>query len=144
MNQRPGSYPVSVKGVVARHGLVLLLYNERDEWELPGGRLELDETPAQCVTREIAEETGWTVETGPILDSWVYHIDQVGSNVFIVTYGCRLASGQDGTEPILSSEHRQFGLFSQAQVADLAMPQGYKNSIATWLGILSRPDQTIP
>jgi ADP-ribose pyrophosphatase YjhB (NUDIX family) len=78
---------VSVKGVVVRGGQILLLRNERQEWELPGGRLELGETPPRCVAREIAEETGWVVETGPILDSWMYHIDQVERNVFIGTSG---------------------------------------------------------
>jgi len=56
--------------VVVRDGRVLLLHNERNEWELPGGRLEIDETPMQCVTRETTEETGRRVATGPILDSW--------------------------------------------------------------------------
>jgi 8-oxo-dGTP pyrophosphatase MutT (NUDIX family) len=74
---RPASYQVPVKGVVVRGGRVLLLCNERQEWELPGGRLEPGETPPQCVAREIAEETGWVVDTGPILDSWMYFIDQV-------------------------------------------------------------------
>jgi len=49
------SYPISVKGVVVRAGKVLLLKNERDEWELPGGRLEAGETPEQCVARDIAQ-----------------------------------------------------------------------------------------
>jgi ADP-ribose pyrophosphatase YjhB (NUDIX family) len=52
--QGPGCYPVSVKGVVVRSGRVLLLKNERDEWELAGGRLGAGETPEQCVAREIA------------------------------------------------------------------------------------------
>jgi ADP-ribose pyrophosphatase YjhB (NUDIX family) len=52
------TYPVSVKGVVAHDGRVLLLKNDRSEWELPGGRLELGETPEECVAREIEEETG--------------------------------------------------------------------------------------
>ena len=46
MNGQQGTpgYPISVKGVVVRAGRVLLLKNERDEWELPGGRLEAGET----------------------------------------------------------------------------------------------------
>jgi ADP-ribose pyrophosphatase YjhB (NUDIX family) len=32
--------PVSVKGVVLDEEKVILLENERGEWELPGGRLE--------------------------------------------------------------------------------------------------------
>jgi 8-oxo-dGTP pyrophosphatase MutT (NUDIX family) len=130
--QQLGCYPVSVKGVVVRAGRVLLLHNERQEWELPGGRLELGETPPQCVAREITEETGWVVDTGPILDSWMYYIDQVGRNVFIVTYGCYLADGQDDVDPVLSHEHQRVGLFTEAEVADLVMPAGYKSSIATW------------
>jgi hypothetical protein len=31
------AFPVSVKGVAVQGGKVLLLRNERDEWELPGG-----------------------------------------------------------------------------------------------------------
>jgi len=54
----PVCYPVSVKGVIVRAGRVLLLRNERNEWELPGGRLEAGETPAQCVVREIGEAGG--------------------------------------------------------------------------------------
>jgi 8-oxo-dGTP pyrophosphatase MutT (NUDIX family) len=48
------TFPVSIKGVVVQAGRVLLLHNERDEWELPGGKLELGEGPAACVVREIA------------------------------------------------------------------------------------------
>ena len=132
---RPG-YQISVKGVVVRDDQVLLLRNERQEWELPGGRLELGETPPQCVAREITEETGWVVTTGPILDSWMYYIDQVERNVFIVTYGCNLVDGQDDVEPVLSHEHKQIGLFTEDDAVNLVMPQGYKTSIATWFAAL--------
>ena len=39
------AFPVSVKGVAVQSGRVLLLENERNEWELPGGKLELREEP---------------------------------------------------------------------------------------------------
>ena len=67
------AFPVSVKGVPVRDGRVLLLKNEREEWELPGGKLELGEEPEVCVAREITEETGLVVTAGPILDAWQYH-----------------------------------------------------------------------
>jgi 8-oxo-dGTP pyrophosphatase MutT (NUDIX family) len=137
-HRRPPNYPVSVKGVVVQGGRVLLLHNERDEWELPGGRLEAGETPERCVAREILEETGWTVTTGPILDSWLYHIEPVDRRVFIVTYGCALTPGQASTAPVVSDEHRQVGLFRSDEVDGLRMPAGYKRSITAWYDLLDR------
>jgi 8-oxo-dGTP pyrophosphatase MutT (NUDIX family) len=49
MGYRPQLYPVSGNGVVLGAGRVLLLRNERDEWEWPGGKLDLGEDPADCV-----------------------------------------------------------------------------------------------
>jgi ADP-ribose pyrophosphatase YjhB (NUDIX family) len=56
---KPHEFPVSIKGVAVQHGRVLLLENERAEWELPGGKLELGEDPALCVVRQIQEEAQW-------------------------------------------------------------------------------------
>jgi ADP-ribose pyrophosphatase YjhB (NUDIX family) len=125
----PRTFPVSIKGVVVRDGKVLLLKNERNEWELPGGRIELNETPEECVAREITEETQWKVTTGPILDTWMYYIDVAEKHVFIVTYGCH-ANGD--ADPVLSHEHKEIGLFAEHEVPTLTMPEGYKHSIAAW------------
>jgi 8-oxo-dGTP pyrophosphatase MutT (NUDIX family) len=38
-------FPVSIKGVLMDGDRVVLLENERREWELPGGRLEPGEAP---------------------------------------------------------------------------------------------------
>ncbi len=122
-------FPVSVKGVVVRDGRVLLLKNEREEWELPGGKLELGESPEACVAREITEEIGLPVITGPVLDAWQYHISE-GRDVVIITYGCHLTG--DGP-PVLSNEHKEIGLFTPAEVPRLNMPDGYKRSVASWL-----------
>jgi ADP-ribose pyrophosphatase YjhB (NUDIX family) len=125
----PHTFGISIKGVVVRDEKVLLLKNDRDEWELPGGRIELDETPEECVAREITEETQWKVTTGPILDTWMYYIDKADKHVFIATYGCY----PDGhSEPVHSQEHKEIGLFAEHEVPTLNMPEGYKRSIATW------------
>ena len=51
-------FPVSIKGVLFERRQVVLLENERREWELPGGRLEPGEDPTTCLSREVAEESG--------------------------------------------------------------------------------------
>lgn len=87
----------------------------------------------ECVAREIHEETQWRVMTGPILDTWMYYIDVAEKHVFIATYGCHPIGD---TQPVLSHEHKEVGLFSANEVTSLSMPDGYKRSIATWYGLL--------
>jgi 8-oxo-dGTP pyrophosphatase MutT (NUDIX family) len=133
-------FPVSVKGVVVRDSRVLLLKNEREEWELPGGKLELGEDPESCVVREIGEETGLPARIGPILDAWPYHIRE-GRDVLIVTYGCYVTSAND---VVLSNEHKEIGFFALAEVAGLKMPDGYKRSVAEWFARLAAKDVSSP
>jgi 8-oxo-dGDP phosphatase len=55
--------------VVTRDGKVLLMWRHRHitdtwGWEIPSGRIEEGETPAQAAAREAEEETGW--RPGPL------------------------------------------------------------------------------
>ena len=95
------AFPVSVKGVLLRDGRVLLLKNEREEWELPGGRLESGEDPVSCLVREVREELAIAVSVHDILDCWRYEVG--GGEVVIVTYGCRPL---DEANPAISAEHQ--------------------------------------
>ena len=121
-------FPVSVKGVVIRDGKVVLVRNERDEWELPGGKLELSESPRECLAREISEELQLAVEPESIIDSWIYTIAS-GVHVLVITYGCSEVSH---AEAVLSDEHRELRWFALAEVEGLRMPDGYKKSIRSW------------
>ena len=129
-------FPVSVKGVLCRDGKMLLLKNERDEWELPGGKLEPDETPEVCVIREIEEELGLVATVGPLLDAWVYHIFE-GVDVLILTYGCYPAPFSQVRH---GPEHSAVGLFLPEKISLLRMPEGYKKSIQTWVNYLKRTE----
>ncbi|GHE39861.1 NUDIX hydrolase [Streptosporangium violaceochromogenes] len=132
MTYRAHAFPVSIKGVIVRDGRVLLLRNERDEWELPGGKLEPGEDPPDRLAQEILEEVGWEAAVGPILDSWQYHIRE-GADVLIVTYGATVTTDKP---PVASHEHKQVGLFKEDEVPELNMPSGYKRSIANWFARL--------
>jgi len=121
-------FPVSVKGVVIRDGSVVLLRNERDEWELPGGKLELSESPEECLVREMEEELQLRIVPEAILDSWVYTIVP-GVSVLVVAYGCVESSNN---EAVLSDEHKELRWFPLGEVDSLRMPEGYKASIRSW------------
>ena len=121
-------FPVSVKGIVIRDGAVVLVKNRRGEWELPGGKLELSETPEQCVAREIEEELQLTVLPEAILDAWIYTIAP-GTHVLVVTYGC---SETDERHPVISDEHVQLRWVPLSELDTLPMPEGYRRSIRSW------------
>jgi 8-oxo-dGTP pyrophosphatase MutT (NUDIX family) len=125
----PSQFPVSVKGVIVRDGRVLLLRNDRGSWELPGGRIQPGETTQECLAREVAEETSWDVEVGPILDAWLFHIVEVDRHIFVVTYGCL---APERGEPTLSPEHLELGFFVDSELDDLRLPEGYRRSVARW------------
>jgi 8-oxo-dGTP pyrophosphatase MutT (NUDIX family) len=121
-------FPVSIKGVLfPQPGRCILAMNDREEWELPGGRIEIGESPEACLAREFLEELSLRVTVGPLLDSHLFEVIP-GRHVFIVTYGCRL----DGPfAPVISDEHTRCEVFAlDALPANL--PAGYRRSIEAW------------
>lgn len=60
-----GSYKTTryaCRGIVIQDGKILLSYETKiDQWMIPGGGKEEDESVTDCVIRELAEETGYVV-----------------------------------------------------------------------------------
>ncbi|MEM7094882.1 MAG: NUDIX domain-containing protein [Actinomycetota bacterium] len=127
-------WPISVKGVLAWGGEVVVLRNERDEWELPGGRLEPDDaSPAHAVKREFREELDVEIEVGDLLDTWIY--DVAGKRVVILTFRC---SAPKPDVLLHSDEHSAVRTMSLAELERSAragaIPSGYVRSVRLALG----------
>ncbi|RPK51058.1 CTP pyrophosphohydrolase [Streptomyces sp. ADI92-24] len=88
-------HSVSVAGVVVREDGRLLSIRRADNgtWELPGGVLELDETPEAGVVREVLEETGIHVEVDEL--TGVYKNTTRG--IVALVFRCKPSGGTERT-----------------------------------------------
>ena len=95
---------VGVGAVVVNQGRVLLVRRghepSKGKWSLPGGMLELGESLAQGVAREVQEETGLIVEAVELVEliDRVHREsgpsgDRVRYHYVIADYLCRVAGG---------------------------------------------------
>ncbi|MFJ3694918.1 NUDIX hydrolase [Streptomyces sp. NPDC090052] len=88
-------HSVSVAGVVAREDGRLLAIRRADNgtWELPGGVLELNESPEAGVAREVLEETGIHVEVDEL--TGVYKNTTRG--IVALVFRCKPSGGHERT-----------------------------------------------
>lgn len=130
---QPYLIPVSVKCILFEDGKVWLRKNERDEWELPGGKLDEGEQPEETAAREALEELGVKARIDTLVGATLYHIKRSQDErrgVFVVAYTCRILARVGDVEHDGEAGRAEFALFSPAEVPDLPMPDFYKRWIA--------------
>jgi len=77
--------------------------NKRDEWELPGGKMEVGEQSSDTVVREMAEELGMEVRAGQPVGAHVYvvanSIDE-SRGVLVLSIRCDVLSATGRFETV--------------------------------------------
>jgi ADP-ribose pyrophosphatase YjhB (NUDIX family) len=112
---------VGVGGVVFIGGRVLLIKRRFEplagRWSLPGGAVEIGETLAEGLIREMKEETGLDVDVGPVVDVFdrITRDDDGRTRFHYVLVDC-LCTVRAGT-PVAGSDVAEVAL---ADVGDLA------------------------
>jgi len=88
---------VAHKAAIEKDGKVLLAKGDGDEfWDIPGGRINSGEKPAQALKREIKEELGVDIEVGkPFFADLIISTKTKEERYFI----CFYAKVADGQEP---------------------------------------------
>jgi 8-oxo-dGTP pyrophosphatase MutT (NUDIX family) len=121
-------WPVSVKGVVWVGDRVVLAHNARQQWELPGGRLDRNESMTDGLAREIREETALDAAIGPLVGAYVF--DAIPrKRVVMLAFGCAASAEQ---APKASAEHSEVTLFGPDELDALVVPDRYRDAIAHW------------
>jgi 8-oxo-dGTP diphosphatase len=94
-------HSVSVAGIVVRADGRVLIIQRRDtaRWEPPGGVLEHDETFEDGVRREVAEETGVTVEVERLTGAY----KNLTRGVVALVFRCHPTAGKP--TPTTESQH---------------------------------------
>lgn len=126
------SIPISVKGIVFEDGAVWLRKNEREEWELPGGKIDAGEQPEQTVARELKEELGFTVSVLKIVQVYIYTIRKSPNEVrevLVLSYLCIIKSKTGIFELEGEAGKSEFKKFPLLEIPGLSMPQFYKDAI---------------
>lgn len=100
---------VIVRDVAGRGQQVLLIRRGQEplkgEWSLPGGAVELGETLEEAVCREVLEETGLTVETVGVVQSF----DRISRDAegrvryhyVLIDFLCHVCNGCEAPETIV-------------------------------------------
>jgi 8-oxo-dGTP diphosphatase len=129
MSKTSCAMPVSIKAVIVVDGRVLLLANDRGEWELPGGRPDLGESETAALIREIREELGLAAAIGARLGDEPFEV-LPGRRVRIVSYGCEI---EPAAAIRLSAEHHELLWAPLGALADLPIPPVYRRAVDLWI-----------
>lgn len=124
--------PISVKGIVFERDGVWLRKNERDEWELPGGKLDKGEQPEEAVLRELKEELGINVQVVDIVQAYLYSTEVIAGNIWdalVVTYLCKLIEKVGDFEIKGEAGTAVFKKFPINKIEVIKIPPFYKETI---------------
>ena len=96
------------KIIIAKRGPNDRLANK---WEFPGGKVEINETPEQCLKREMKEEFDIDVSVGEYLGSSIFHYDHI--SIELMAYRTYWENGE-----IDLKDHDEFKWISLEQLAE--------------------------
>lgn len=88
---------IAQKAIIAKDGKVLVLLDplmDKIIWEIPGGRLNINENPQVGLQREIFEELGVTINVGEVVHMEQFIQGSEGKRAFVIVYVATLQDEQ--------------------------------------------------
>jgi 8-oxo-dGTP diphosphatase len=74
--------------ILVKNGRIIIAQRNSSDhlsgkWEFPGGKIETDETPQECLKRELKEEFQIDVSVGDFLGSNIYHYEHISIELLV-------------------------------------------------------------
>lgn len=117
-------FPVSIKAIIIDDNKILCLKNERNEWDLPGGKINFGEDVVECLKREVKEEVNLDIQNLKIIKPLNIKVNDV--QVVVIIYSANIYCD---SSVIVSYEHSDYNYFSKHQIKKLNMHQEFKKII---------------
>jgi 8-oxo-dGTP diphosphatase len=120
MAERP---EVCVGAIAVDEDRLLLIQRRRPpakgRWSIPGGRVEVGETLAEAVARELREETGLE----GVCDELVGWVERIGTGHHYVILDFRVTI-LSSNQPVAGDDARQAAWFPLPEVAEVPLVEG--------------------
>ena len=117
-------FPVSVKSLIFDDKRFLLIKNERDEWDIPGGKIENNHNVIETLVREVKEELNITIDNYNVLLAKKYLFRK--QEIIVIVYNSKIT---DEDPIILSFENIDYKFFSYDELNQLKLTPWAKDSI---------------
>jgi ADP-ribose pyrophosphatase YjhB (NUDIX family) len=112
---------VDVRGAAFRDGRILLVREREDgRWSLPGGWADIGQSPAECVEREILEESGFkakAVKLIAVLDRDRHGHPPIPFHAYKLFFLCELTGGSAAAR----EETTEVGFFGPDEIPALSL-----------------------
>jgi ADP-ribose pyrophosphatase YjhB (NUDIX family) len=131
---------VDVRGAVFQDGKVLLVRERSDGlWTLPGGWVDLDDSPSQAVEREIVEESGYrarAVKLAAVWDRNMHGHPPHAFHIYKLNFICTLVDGA----PTPSIETDAVDWFAEDALPPLSLTRVVPSQVLRLFEHARRPD----
>lgn len=123
---------VDVRGVVFQQDKILLVKEREDGcWTLPGGWVDVGESPSDAVVREVYEESGYLTKAVKLLALYDrnhprHEHPPLRHHVYKLFFGCELIGGA----PLENLETSEVEFFAQQQIPELSLTRVVPSQIA--------------